>query len=309
MGYRKILEIGQKFHKLTVLQDAGLKKTGLETKSRSYSICQCDCGKIVTVANKSLINSHAKSCGCLKGGKRIFTDKEKSARKIWHDYEKLIPFNVFYQLSQQNCFYCNQLPSNRFSARKEEYFIYNGLDRIDSSKSHSEDNLVPCCKICNFLKSNRSLSDFYLHLKNIINHQIIDPASHRGLSNNIPSPEIGKTFYFSLKKRFRDSYKDANFDLITFYKLSQLSCYYCGLEKSNCYSSYKSDKTVSEQRKSTSYFNYNGLDRIDSNLSHDYTNVVTCCKWCNTAKSDNSFADYISYLERIKTYHKESHGN
>lgn len=51
---------GKKFHRLTVLRDAGSERTG----KREW-VCECDCGKTVTVDGYSLRNGNTKSCGCL----------------------------------------------------------------------------------------------------------------------------------------------------------------------------------------------------------------------------------------------------
>ena len=55
--------IGEKFGKLTVLEDAGFTTTGARKKIFK---CICDCGKIVIVKRNSLISGHTKSCGCLE---------------------------------------------------------------------------------------------------------------------------------------------------------------------------------------------------------------------------------------------------
>ncbi len=52
---------GQKFDKLTVLQEAG------RTKDRHIAWrCLCDCGNEVLVSSKDLVSGHTKSCGCLQ---------------------------------------------------------------------------------------------------------------------------------------------------------------------------------------------------------------------------------------------------
>lgn len=66
-----------------------------------------------------------------------------------------IPIEQFYSLSQLPCQYCGDLNTNKFFN-----FAYNGLDRIDSSMGHMMNNVVPCCKQCNFAKSNLPLKDF-----------------------------------------------------------------------------------------------------------------------------------------------------
>ena len=39
-------------------------------------------------------------------------------------------------------------------------FVYNGLDRVDNEKGYTIDNVVPCCKHCNYAKRNRSVEEF-----------------------------------------------------------------------------------------------------------------------------------------------------
>lgn len=42
----------------------------------------------------------------------------------------------------------------------KEGYDHNGIDRVDSSKGYSAENVVPCCKICNRGKANMSKEDF-----------------------------------------------------------------------------------------------------------------------------------------------------
>lgn len=59
----------------------------------------------------------------------------------------LLSVEVFIELLKNNCFYCN-----------ETSLI--GIDRVDSSKGYTLENCVPCCSICNIMKSNRTLEEF-----------------------------------------------------------------------------------------------------------------------------------------------------
>lgn len=54
-------------------------------------------------------------------------------------------------LMSQNCFYCGDTVANKIGAR---------LDRLDSSKAYTFDNVVTCCRECNVAKTNRSLERF-----------------------------------------------------------------------------------------------------------------------------------------------------
>lgn len=53
-------------------------------------------------------------------------------------------------------------------------------------------------------------------------------------------------------------------------------CFYCGAEKTNT----KITKNCKEG------YSYNGIDRVDNSKGYTIDNVVSCCKRCNTAKSN-----------------------
>jgi hypothetical protein len=93
------------------------------------------------------------------------------------------------------------------------------------------------------------------------------------------------------------SYKDGcSFE--QFYELSQKKCYYCGSKPHRTYN-VSSTKHSSKYQKDFGDFTYNGLDRIDSNLSHVSSNVVTCCYTCNTMKMAMGQDDFIKHIRKI----------
>lgn len=57
MKLGKSLPIGGKYGRLTVIEPSSIS---------GHSVCHCDCGNIVTVANHSLKTGHSRSCGCLQ---------------------------------------------------------------------------------------------------------------------------------------------------------------------------------------------------------------------------------------------------
>lgn len=73
-----------------------------------------------------------------------------------------LSFEQFLELAVQNCFYCESVPANRCNVRKKEggNFVYNGLDRLDNSRRHDIDNVVPCCFVCNFARVDWEVSEF-----------------------------------------------------------------------------------------------------------------------------------------------------
>lgn len=56
--------IGQKFGKLTVLEEFLLPQSN--GKNQRFCKCQCDCGNIVEVSVSHLRSGHSQSCGCLQ---------------------------------------------------------------------------------------------------------------------------------------------------------------------------------------------------------------------------------------------------
>lgn len=63
-GYQ--IKVGDKFGKLTILADLGMRKQKSRDKKWRWSLCQCDCGsEPIEVPNNRLLNGSKKSCGCL----------------------------------------------------------------------------------------------------------------------------------------------------------------------------------------------------------------------------------------------------
>ncbi len=175
--------VGQKFSKLEVIRIGELKPLKGTTNKLQFWICKCSCGKECEVSGAKLRSGHTQSCGCLiketaaklltgRAYTRKQTPRESSAKAIWSGpYKKELPFDDFMKLSQENCYYCNAEPGNLFNVAKgkkksalstiaQADFIYNGLDRVDSSKTHTLDNVVTCCKHCNYAKRERSQEEF-----------------------------------------------------------------------------------------------------------------------------------------------------
>ena len=104
--------------------------------------------------NKNMIDTGYRLKNNRKMGVR-FTQGSASAKRRHLEWN--IAPQEHEELLKQPCFYClSPLPLTGV-----------GLDRIDSSKGYSLDNVHPCCTICNIMKNALSLSDFYNHIKKI----------------------------------------------------------------------------------------------------------------------------------------------
>lgn len=139
---------------------------------------QCECGKLTSARAASVVAGHTISCGCAgQFNSRIYDPAVSSARTVWQNtYHCSMSFDTFYTLSQEACFYCGREPYRAFNAigkrtgaYQKEFgtFLYNGIDRKDSSKSYIEGNMVPCCWDCNRMKGDMAQDKFIEHIKRI----------------------------------------------------------------------------------------------------------------------------------------------
>ena len=76
---------------------------------------------------------------------------------------------------------------------------------------------------------------------------------------------------------------DLEFDDLIFSR-----CFYCDSEPTN--------KSRAESGK---FVMYNGIDRLDSNLSYITDNCVPCCKTCNMMKKRMSLCDFVTKCKKI----------
>jgi len=86
---------------------------------------------------------------------------------------------------------------------------------------------------------------------------------------------------------------------------SKEPCYYCGLENSNTAQDrrgWNKNKQVSD-----TIIKFNGIDRSDSSKGYWSNNVVTCCKYCNTAKNVMSEKEFIGFIKRVYGHFRINH--
>lgn len=179
---------GQKYGRLTFLRQTTHKMNG--NRGIVWE-CQCDCGLTCLVLASAVLMGTRKSCGQHKSEysrqnglrARKYPPIISSARKVWKGNYSDCDFDTFYSMSQELCHYCNAPPSSSFNEasfasrpdvselqRQQGTFTYNGLDRMDSSRGHSPDNIVPCCKHCNWMKNDMPYQEFREHIQKIYSH-------------------------------------------------------------------------------------------------------------------------------------------
>lgn len=188
--------IGKRFGRLIVVDFAG--HIGKNNKEIAWK-CKCDCGAIKVVRASCLRNGQTRSCGCFQKENRI--QNIWSKRKQYPTIDRQEAVTRFLcqrvldaskkkkqgcslsaanirQLIFQPCHYCGSKGSNTFKdvdkkhKRKISDLVikYNGLDRLDSSRGYTVDNVVPCCWNCNRAKGTLSVEEFRIWLTSAYGH-------------------------------------------------------------------------------------------------------------------------------------------
>jgi hypothetical protein len=67
-------------------------------------------------------------------------------------------------------------------------------------------------------------------------------------------------------------------------------CHYCNREPLQ-----KMDDTLDK----TGNYNYNGIDRVNSDGPYEKNNVVPCCGTCNRAKHRMTYKEFIDWIRRL----------
>lgn len=102
---------------------------------------------------------------------------EKGARGRKHEWS--LSRDAVINVASSNCHYCGAIPKPNLMTKNQYYAaakkhnsaineVYanskvvntNGLDRVNNNLGYTFDNVVPCCKICNFAKSTMNKDEF-----------------------------------------------------------------------------------------------------------------------------------------------------
>jgi hypothetical protein len=149
------VEVGMKFGRLTVLEKTVKQRKSNKNKSGFVKIgaciCQCECGKIVTIYKQS-IKAGAKSCGCLK----IESSRQKMKNKT-HGMSNSKLYGVWMSMHDR-CYLTTQKSYPRYGGRGiticEKWHKFEGfyedigetyqeglsIDRIDSKGNYCKEN-------------------------------------------------------------------------------------------------------------------------------------------------------------------------
>lgn len=86
------VKVGNRYGKLVVIKDLGMRKQESRNKMERWSLCQCDCGSTpIEVKNNMLQTGCKKSCGCLQSQGEFIIEKILQENEI--NYIKEYKFN------------------------------------------------------------------------------------------------------------------------------------------------------------------------------------------------------------------------
>jgi len=160
---------GKRYGMLTVLERVGVDRAG-----NVLWRCLCDCGEEIIARATRLKNGTTKNCG----QHRLSID-ERATNQLYAGYrcdarDRGLVFDLskekFRNLTKGNCYYCGQSPAQTLKDYATDGFIYNGIDRVDNEKGYIEENVVPCCKTCNYAKRNMPADEFTAWIARVAKH-------------------------------------------------------------------------------------------------------------------------------------------
>jgi hypothetical protein len=93
--------------------------------------------------------------------KKLYNNYNYEAKTAKREFNLTI--DQFKDLINQNCHYCNSPPPEP---------KYNGVDRVDSKLGYYPENCVTACTMCNRLKSNFKLDEFFNKIANIYFYRV-----------------------------------------------------------------------------------------------------------------------------------------
>ena len=168
-AHNRINLTGKRFGKLLVIKD-----TGLRSNKRPLYECQCDCGNIKNINGKYLLSGDTKSCGCLVSSRPSHNNdsvgeitlsfwtpiiRQAERRNIPFEVTREYAWNLY--LRQGKLCAMSGVPicfsSNIRDQRGKQTA---SLDRIDSSKPYTENNIQWTHKKVNIMKNIMSVEEF-----------------------------------------------------------------------------------------------------------------------------------------------------
>lgn len=268
-----------------------IDKTDIKKYNEKSWICKCVCGNTCILTTRQI---HTQiTCGCNKGrSEKEFDDY------LQHPYKEIIHYwyyitndakrrNLELQITSEKAYEIFLRQNKKCALSNIDLRLKQNnlnicdcasLDRIDSSKGYTEDNVQWIHKKLNFMKNILSNTEF-IYWCTLVENFTKDPIFH---NNNIIE-KVPEKYFKSLINNTQRRYICLNItinDLQEHLIRCHSRCNYTGLP-------------ISFQNKTAS------IDRIDSNIGYIHNNIQWVHKIINRMKMTLSHEEFISYCANV----------
>jgi hypothetical protein len=171
---------GEEFGIIRIIEEAGNNRGTRRWKTLCLN---CDHQGITTTSHllkKSRKGSCLRCNGMPQGDgglTRLYTHYKQDARTRRRVFT--LTKEQFRELTSGCCHYCGIEPARKSTnitlkdySAKESWndYYYNGIDRLDSLAGYTIGNCVPCCRRCNYAKSDMPYDEFLEHIVLMVTH-------------------------------------------------------------------------------------------------------------------------------------------
>lgn len=186
------VEVGQRIGRCVVIDaEIRIPTPGQQYRPRGARgvrlLCEICGNEFVTTIYALLGSNRSRGCGCGKKKPKFAIPNratrnaalgsyKRSAEKRGFSWE--LTGEDFDRMTSQECHYCGAPPGAVWKAGVKYTsgdFIYTGLDRKDSALGYTLENVVPCCKTCNYAKRSMSYDDFMQWIARLIAYHWFNP--------------------------------------------------------------------------------------------------------------------------------------
>jgi hypothetical protein len=290
-------EIGDRFGNLTITDILGDIIYSKRSQRLYCYNCLCDCGKTRIVPRIYLLNNSVTSCGHTKLANGRFKNKspfpfdyfthiKRNARLRNIYFDESITTQILYDilLSQDKKCSFTGLDINLYVSKKDKISQTGSLDRIDSKKGYTIDNIQWVHKDLNKMKWHLNNSYFIDMCKAVI-------RSHDKNYNWFVLSDFNRVK--SIPNRY--------------FKMVQKRKHDCNVTQDLLLDLYRKQRGLCRYSKTGLYFDTKtaSLDRIDSSKGYIEGNVQWVHRNINLMKLDHSEEKFLNYCKLVADHNKE----
>lgn len=285
---------GEKFNRLTTVKVVG------SSKNKTYIWeCLCECGSTSYVRTSQLKNGTVKSCGCA-------VEKGK-ANKRWAGYEDISGNfwsgvkicaknrNISFDLNIEDVWglYLRQNKKCYLSGLDIGFIIYKetaSVDRIDSTKPYTIDNVALCHKDINKIKASFSVEEFLYYCRLVSDFD-------GGLIPISDSPSVYRGYWKDLQynaNRRKIDFQITIDDINRVFRKQGGECALTGLRLTV-------PTNLQEYRSRAHTFS---VDRVDNNIGYTPENIQVVHKLINQSRKDLTIERYKELCQKVQKWNK-----